>query len=59
MTSTADTSTTAGRPTDRARPMPLLVGFALAWFALLLIVVVFADFLTPHDVMRSDLRARL
>ena len=39
--------------------MPLLVGFALAWFALLLIVVVFADFLTPHDVMRSDLRARL
>ena len=59
MTSTADTSTTAERPTDRARPMPLLVGFALAWFALLLIVVVFADFLTPHDVMRSDLRARL
>lgn len=59
MTSTADTSTTAGGPTDRTPPMPLLVGFALAWLALLLIVVVFADFLTPHDVMRSDLRARL
>ena len=59
MTSTADTSTTAGGPTDRTRPMPLLVGIALAWLALLLIVVVFADFLTPHDVMRSDLRARL
>ena len=59
MTSTADTSTTAGGPTDRTPPMPLLVGFALTWLALLLIVVVFADFLTPHDVMRSDLRARL
>ena len=54
--SSADHSTTHSRPEMR---IPAMVMIAFVWIGLLLIVVIFADLLTPHDVMRSDLRARL
>lgn len=51
-----------GRPILKSSPLsslPVSVGLGIGWIAALLFVVLFADLLTPHDVMRSDLTSRL
>ncbi len=39
--------------------MPLSVAFAVFWLALMLFVVIFADYLRPYSITKMDLMARL
>ena len=52
-------ATTAAPPARRRARLPLLVGLALAWVALMLLVAFAADLVSPHAYTALDLRARL
>ena len=43
----------------RRRRLPLWVGMALGWLALMLLVALLADVIRPYSITALDLRARL